>query len=317
MSSKDKTNQGPSFKDQFREADPLANEARRTTVVPLAEATPVNDSSMDERGPAGAARRFVELEERLQMVEGLEQQSQASHAGGCATKKLWLIIGLLSTLVVVLSSVAIVLATRSSPTVSAFIDSDVDDCEGDLWRLSTDRATVIRCFINSITLTSRTLSYPSQETPEEKALQWLISIDVTTSMFDAISLLQRYVLATIWFGNGPFGSERANHTESWITPMEECEWESVVECAKGEVTYLKFFDDGLTGTTSGRSGIVDGFAEFGFVLKSIIWHNSYRNRFVDTTDGVEFCEQSAFWYNPQPDRLVDAIRTVWVWAATC
>ena len=242
MSSKDG---GPSFKDQFREANPPVN---KSGVLPIAEATPVNDSDVaDEREPADAARRLLQLEERLQMMERQEQlqrQSQASLDGGSFTKKHWVIIGVLSILVVALSSVAAVLAIGNrSSTVPTFVNREVDLCEE-----PTDRATAIRCSINSITLTSRTFSFPSQGTPEEEAIEWLINTDVTTSVFDTLSLMQRYVLATLWFGNGPFdSSDVANHAETWMTPLKECEWE-VVECVDGEVTSLDLSASGLNGT---------------------------------------------------------------------
>ena len=67
-------------------------------------------------------------------------------------------------------------------------------------------AISIRDFINSITLASGPLSYPSQASPQERALQWLIDKDLTTNVSDTLAQRQRFALATMWFANGPFDS---------------------------------------------------------------------------------------------------------------
>jgi transglutaminase-like putative cysteine protease len=55
-------------------------------------------------------------------------------------------------------------------------------------------------YINSITLSNQTLSYPPSSTgstAEERAVQWLIEDDLTTATDDLKALSQRYVLSTL------------------------------------------------------------------------------------------------------------------------
>ena len=89
---------------------------------------------------------------------------------------------------------------------------------------STDRAVAIRDYINSITLSSGPLSYPSQASPQERALQWLIEDDLSTDVSDTLAQRQRFALATMWFANGPFDSAQ---TSTWLSSRDEC---SVGEC---------------------------------------------------------------------------------------
>ena len=128
---------------------------------------------------------------------------------------------------------------------------------------STDRAVAIRDYINSITLSSGPLSYPSQASPQERALQWLIEDDLTTDVSDTLAQRQRFALATMWFANGPFDSD---HTDTWLSSTDECEWASVETCVNGEVTRLSLVDDGLNGSIPADVGLLTaltiGFANF-------------------------------------------------------
>lgn len=97
---------------------------------------------------------------------------------------------------------------------------------------------------NSITLSGRTLSYPYDEsTAEAKALKWLIDDDLGTSGTNRLKVRQQFVLAMLRFQNGPFDNE---HTSTWLSSVEGCDWESIAACVDGEVTSIWLDYDGLT-----------------------------------------------------------------------
>jgi Leucine Rich Repeat len=91
---------------------------------------------------------------------------------------------------------------------------------------STDaRSEAIAAFINSITLTSKSIAYPprvnSIATAEEQALQWLIDEDpLNLTALDRFRLQQRYALLTLWFRT----TRISNWTYSmgWLTAENEC-----------------------------------------------------------------------------------------------
>jgi hypothetical protein len=56
------------------------------------------------------------------------------------------------------------------------------------------RADYILSYINSITLSGRTLIYPSSSSAEERAVKWLIDEDLNTAVDDKMTMRQRYAL---------------------------------------------------------------------------------------------------------------------------
>jgi hypothetical protein len=106
---------------------------------------------------------------------------------------------------------------------------------------ATARADTILSYINGITLSGRTLTYPSSSSAEERAVQWLVEDDLGTVVDDEQSLRQRYVLGTLWFlqttpTRTGFGSD--NHQVSWTSNFEECAWSGVQCDGNGRVTDL-------------------------------------------------------------------------------
>jgi hypothetical protein len=61
------------------------------------------------------------------------------------------------------------------------------------------RAGTIAPFINGISLSGQRLTYPSRSSAEERAVQWLVEVDLDAAVTDEQSLRQRYVLGTLWF----------------------------------------------------------------------------------------------------------------------
>lgn len=98
---------------------------------------------------------------------------------------------------------------------------------------SDDDTILIQDLINSMTLESQALSYPSEATPGERAVKWLIDDDLSTGATNAHSVLQRYVLVTIWFAIDSFDAD------GWLTSTDECGWTGV-SCVEGKVTSLSF-----------------------------------------------------------------------------
>jgi hypothetical protein len=113
------------------------------------------------------------------------------------------------------------------------------------------RADSILTYINSITLSGRTLTYPSSSSAEERAVQWLIEDDLRTAVDDEPSLRQRYVLSILWFlqPTSPtttgFGSDE--YATTWTTNIDECEWYGVECDGNGRVTGLWLAGLGVRG----------------------------------------------------------------------
>jgi Leucine-rich repeat (LRR) protein len=105
------------------------------------------------------------------------------------------------------------------------------------------RAGIILPFINDITLSERTLTYPSNNSSaEERSVRWLVEDDLGTAVDDKQSLRQRYVLGTLWFlqsSTTHFGSDC--HANTWTTDIDECQWLHVYCDGNGRVTELALY----------------------------------------------------------------------------
>jgi hypothetical protein len=125
----------------------------------------------------------------------------------------------------------------------------------------TARAVVsILSYINNITLSGRTLMYPSSTSAEERAVRWLIDDDRDTTMDDEQALRQRYVLATLWFlqkTTTGFGTGD-DHTRTWMTRLDECEWFDVRCTDRGRVTALLLGEDNVRGEIPNDLGLLTG-----------------------------------------------------------
>jgi hypothetical protein len=126
------------------------------------------------------------------------------------------------------------------------------------------RADIILPYINGITLSGRTLTYPSSSSPEERAVQWLIEVDLGTAVDDEPSLRQRYALGILWFSQptlpttAGFGS--AEFATTWTTNMDECEWYKVVCDGSGLVTSLDLWIDTVRGPIPHDLGLLTDLA---------------------------------------------------------
>jgi hypothetical protein len=123
------------------------------------------------------------------------------------------------------------------------------------------RANTILPYINGITRSGRTLTYPSSGSAEERAVLWLIDDDFGTAVDDKQSLRQRYVLATMWFlqpmpTTTGFGSADHEFATTWTTNIDECEW-SYVECdGNGVVTSLNLRFENAQGQIPADLGLL-------------------------------------------------------------
>jgi hypothetical protein len=119
-------------------------------------------------------------------------------------------------------------------------------------------------YINSITLTGRTLTYPDPTTAEGRALAWLMTLDfdddnykngaanVTTAVNnvttnDLVLLRQRYALATLWFQTPTHFALRPSAGNTWGTSVNVCEWTDVYCDNRYLVENLQFSSVGLQG----------------------------------------------------------------------
>jgi Leucine-rich repeat (LRR) protein len=120
------------------------------------------------------------------------------------------------------------------------------------------RAGTILAYINGITLSGRTLTYPSSSSAEERAIRWLVEDDLGTAVDDEQSLRQRYVLGTLWFLQPTpttIGLGSAEYAVTWTTNIDECEWFDVF-CDDGRVTFLDFGDNNVRGQIPNDLGLL-------------------------------------------------------------
>ena len=81
--------------------------------------------------------------------------------------------------------------------------------------------TMERKMINMITRFSGTKIFEDQSTPQYQAMcWWLNDLDYKNRIeFNESMLIQRYLLALIYFSNG---GRRWHNTENWMTNLSEC-----------------------------------------------------------------------------------------------
>jgi Leucine-rich repeat (LRR) protein len=123
------------------------------------------------------------------------------------------------------------------------------------------RADTILPYINSITLSGRTLTYPSSSSAEERAIQWLVEVDLGTFVDDEPSLRQRYVLSTLWFLQSTpttTGFGTAEHAATWTTDKDECDWLGVWCDDNGHVNALNLGGDNVRGQIPHDLGLLTG-----------------------------------------------------------
>jgi hypothetical protein len=252
-------------------ATAVSQQQQEPSVVPLAHALRVPDSQLSEEERERLALQNVDLQAEVerQRIE-LEQQQQAA-AEQKKKRRIW--IGTSIAVMVLLILVA--------TTVGVYCGGDANRCgrRGGPTTL-TPAPTVpmrpmediefIRSFINNITLSNQTLRYPSNETAEERALQWLIDEDVIFTNIDGWFYYriveQRYALATLWLNSlpttMPFGGPA--HDATWTNPdIYVCEWTGV-KCddhSSRFVVELDLENDGVRGPIPDDLGLLTELTE--------------------------------------------------------
>jgi hypothetical protein len=170
--------------------------------IPLAEATPVADSDSfsaptTSRNEEKVLRLEAQLELERQRVANLEQNQQPGGPPVPSTttwKSSYVALGIV--LVVVLLLLLLV------AVVVAVVIALVNDGGSRIPLEILPRNESILTYINSITRSNQTLSYPPRtpgSTAKERAVQWLIEDDLNTTADDWDALRQRYALSTLWF----------------------------------------------------------------------------------------------------------------------
>jgi Leucine rich repeat len=235
--------------EEGRQQEPYSTSSEPWAAVPLAEATPVAaTSNNEEKLQLQKEKLEVQLELEQQRVANLQRGSSlpplastigsASMSSLSSKKKRWIALGIVVTAVVVVLAVVIATVTGGSPKPTR--DED------------------ILSYINSITLSNQTLSYPpSTGTAEERAVQWLIQDDLNTNTEDKNALRQRYALTTLWFLQTPtpFGTD-GSHSDTWTSNLNECGWLDV-ECDGDEqVTALTLSEKNVRGRIPNDLGLL-------------------------------------------------------------
>jgi hypothetical protein len=119
------------------------------------------------------------------------------------------------------------------------------------------RAGSILSYINGMTLSGRTLTYPSRSSAEERAVQWLVVEDLGTAVDDELSLRQRYVLGTLWFlqsSKTHFGTD--SDATTWTTNLDECQWSNVFCDGDGRVTAVNLRQQNVQGQIPDDLGLL-------------------------------------------------------------
>jgi hypothetical protein len=249
--------------------------------VPLAEATPVaaslpitSDSNTERLLRLQKEKLEAQLELERQRVENLQQQQRHQQRGGrpisasttgsaancsfTSKQKRWIALGivLVAVVAVVLAVVIAMVVNSPEPPGVPVVPASVAPATTAPVPLPTPpptpppaRVDSIVSYINRITLSGQKLSYPPiQDTAEERAVQWLIEEDLhTPDTADLQALRQRYALSTLWFipTPTPFGDN--NHADTWITNLNECNWQDVTCDDDGRVTALFLAGDNVRG----------------------------------------------------------------------
>lgn len=256
------------YKDQVHEAA-----GDQEPVVPVASALPVSQSRSSNEDKDTLERRILELE-RQQLIAEQELQAERSF------KKKWVAVGsVLALLLLITMTVVGVCASgncgRGGNSSGASVSSGASGSGGEpsssLLTVPTNepippspalpttpRAESIVSYINSITLSGRTLTYPNSGfSAEEQALKWLIDEDsVGTAESNPLGVRQRYVMATLWYQNGQFDT-------SWLSSGHECDWSFRIGCVGGEVTRLRLYDSELTGQLPSELGLLTALTDLG------------------------------------------------------
>ena len=168
-------------------------------------------------------------------LDGSKEQSTGSYAclsvPSFARGRAHIIVGLVLVLVVVF--VVVVAAIFGSGKTGG----DAGDSNDQTLPPTVDQYDDIPDFINSIKLSTETISYPpgSSATPPELALQWLVeddplqfSVDTSAEQF---RLGQRFALLVIWFA---LSGESWDVSTGWLTNSDECQWYGV-SCAETDL----------------------------------------------------------------------------------
>jgi hypothetical protein len=180
----------------------------------------------------------LELELERQRVASLQQQQQQQQdqgccgtASNCLSKKQWMALGIIAVVlgVLAISAVAGICASGKCSGATKASARQAPNQPGAEETTTTSpvptpppRAESVLAFVNNITMSDQTLTYPSNAIPEERAVKWLIDEDLNAAADDEMAIRQRYALSTVWFLQTPTPFGTASHEETWATNIKEC-----------------------------------------------------------------------------------------------
>jgi hypothetical protein len=221
---------------------------QRATAATIADSIPVVSAEAVSESRIAAEEhevRLREAERRAAAAEAARQLAEAATAhGNCCC----VLVVVVVVLIAAVAAVAGICGTgHCSPPTPLPVPQTVPVTTMPITATATARAGTILSYINSITLSVRTLMYPSNSSAEERAIRWLIEHDSGSTVDDEQSLRQRYVLGTLWFLNATTHFGTASHTLTWTTNKDECEWSDVVCDGNGRLTALYLGMDKVRG----------------------------------------------------------------------
>ena len=133
------------------------------------------------------------------------------------------------------------------------------------------REALVTRTINDMTLSTRRIQFPlpNNPTPEEEALSWLILDDPSRLPASrTVALIQRYVLATLWFSDVVPQTE--DYVASWLILADECDWEGVLDCRTDAIVSLQLTENTATGRLPVDLGLLTALTRLVFVDNSLV-----------------------------------------------
>jgi Leucine-rich repeat (LRR) protein len=91
------------------------------------------------------------------------------------------------------------------------------------------------------------LGFRNPKSAESLALEWIVLNDTLALSLDDSSLIQRYILMVIYYGNGGDGWDFPKPSKPWGSGIPECEWDYVACTDDDEVSGLSLLGVGLVG----------------------------------------------------------------------
>lgn len=108
------------------------------------------------------------------------------------------------------------------PKLAAMPSID-NDPKQESQRLIAIRNLLVTANVSDSAVLTATTDDPSSLSPQYQALHWIANIDTVQRSISDPLLIQRYVLAVLYFATGGHTKHWAKQME-WLQPIHECDW---------------------------------------------------------------------------------------------